>query len=60
MPCRLCTHRDNCRVYGKLKELEDVLRDSTILMDYALTMTILLNLEEEITKKCRDYEEVKL
>jgi len=27
-------------------------------MDYALTMTILSTLEEEITKKCRDYEEV--
>jgi len=59
MPCCLCRHRDNCRVYGKLKELEDVLRDSTILMDYALTMTILSTLEEEIAKKCRDYEEAK-
>jgi len=59
MPCRLCKHRDSCRVYEKIKALEDGLRDSLVFSDYALFLTILSHLEDNISEKCRDYEEVK-
>jgi len=58
MPCRLCKHRDSCMVYGKLRELEDVLRDSATLMDYALLLTILSGLEDNIAEVCKSYEKV--
>jgi len=59
MPCRLCRHRDSCSVYEKIRALEDGLRDSLVFSDYALFLTILSGLEDDIAEKCRNYEEVK-
>lgn len=59
MPCRLCAHRDSCKVYEKIRELEDVLTDSMPLTSYGLAITVLSSLEDEIARKCKDYKEVK-
>ena len=56
MSCSLCFHKGSCKVYEKLRELEDQLRDSVSALDFSLVLTTLMELEEEIAEKCRDYE----
>jgi len=58
MPCRLCANRDSCEVYRLLVELENQLRDTVSIMDFGLFLTTLASLEEEIAKRCQNYEEV--
>ena len=57
MACRLCANRDSCEVYKLLVELENQLRDTVSVMDFGLVLTTLTSLEEEIAKRCRNYEE---
>ena len=46
MSCSLCLHKGSCKVYKKLRELEEKLQDFWLVWE----------LEEEIAGKCMDYE----